>query len=285
MRGRLLRSGGGSLIALAACQASGDPGPPSPSLTATLTAPAPPLPDPGFPVCPPDMMLVEGDFCPEAEQRCLEADPEHRADPSAPERCTRFAEPSTCRSTTRQRQRFCIDRYEWPNRKGDLPLVLVDFHQAEAHCESVHKRLCDEHEWLFACEGERMLPYTYGYIRDPTRCVIDRLYVERPRALARWDDCMASKDCRALFERLDQREPAGTFVSCTSPFGVHDMNGNVNEWVRIPGASSPRRSGLKGGWWGPVRNRCRPTVRFHDENDWGYEIGFRCCRDAAPEPG
>ena len=59
-----------------------------------------------------------------------------------------------------------------------------------------------------------------------------------------------------------------------------DLNGNVNEWVRIPGEKPPNRSGLKGGWWGPVRDRCRPTVRFHKENDYGYEAGFRCCKDA-----
>jgi formylglycine-generating enzyme len=267
------------------CRTDGDPGPP-PEFSTPLVASSTPTvkEDPAFPACPPDMVLVEGEHCPEADQRCVDLDPEHRADPSAPERCMRFAEPSTCRSSARKHLRVCVDRYEWPNRKGALPLVLVDYHQAQAHCESVNKRLCDEDEWLFACEGEEMLPYVHGYVRDPTRCVVDRLYVERPRVLEKWDSCMESEGCRSLFEALDQREPSGSFARCVSPFGVHDMNGNVNEWVTVPGAAPPRRSGLKGGWWGPVRNRCRPTVRFHEEHDWGYEIGFRCCRDAASSP-
>jgi formylglycine-generating enzyme required for sulfatase activity len=67
-----------------------------------------------------------------------------------------------------------------------------------------------------------------------------------------------------------------------SPFGVYDLNGNINEWVERPGKEYPNRSGLKGGWWGPVRGRCRPTVGFHKEDDYGYEEGFRCCKDAAP---
>ena len=62
--------------------------------------------------------------------------------------------------------------------------------------------------------------------------------------------------------------------------GAYDLNGNVNEWVERPHQKVPDRSGLKGGWWGPVRGRCRPTVTFHKESDYGYEVGFRCCADA-----
>ena len=163
-----------------------------------------------------------------------------------------------------------------------MPQVLVDWADATRACEGAGKRLCAEDEWLFACEGEAMLPYATGYDRDPTACVMDRPYVERPKTLARWDACMASPECRRDFRKVDQREPSGAFERCVSPFGVHDMNGNVNEWVSLPGEAYPHRSGLKGGWWGPVRDRCRPTVRFHDESDWGYEIGFRCCADARP---
>ena len=75
--------------------------------------------------------------------------------------------------------------------------------------------------------------------------------------------------------------PIGATHKCVSWAGVIDMNGNVNEWVELPGKEHPHRSGLKGGWWGPVRNRCRPTVKFHKEYDYGYEAGFRCCQDPA----
>jgi formylglycine-generating enzyme len=229
--------------------------------------------------CPSDMVLVEGSFCPEVEQRC--ASPEG-ASLTGQAMCREFHAPSRCLSARRELKRFCIDRYEWPNRAGVRPQVLTQWTEARALCSGAGKRLCRDTEWLFACEGEAMLPYTYGYVRDPTICVLDRLYIEPGDAFLRWDACLADPACKARFARLDQREPAGASAKCVSPFGVFDMNGNVNEWVEVPGATYPKRSGLKGGWWGPVRNRCRPTVRFHKEDDWGYEVGFRCCEDATP---
>ncbi len=232
--------------------------------------------------CPADMALVDGEFCPDAEQVCREHHPQYRSDQTQSERCTLFEQPSRCRSDERELMRYCIDRYEWPNQPGVKPRVLTQWTEAKALCEGQGKRLCSDSEWLFACEGPEMLPYTYGFRRDPTSCVLDRMYIPPKGRFLRWEACQGDATCRQAFERVDQREPAGSFSACVSPFGVYDMNGNVNEWVEIPGASYPRRSGLKGGWWGPVRDRCRPTVRFHKEDDWGYEVGFRCCQDAAP---
>jgi sulfatase modifying factor 1 len=82
----------------------------------------------------------------------------------------------------------------------------------------------------------------------------------------------------------EQRDPSGGRESCVSPFGVHDTTGNVDEWVvneRGKEKEKPYVSGLKGGYWGPVRDRCRPMTTDH--NRWHtYQIGFRCCADATP---
>ncbi|WP_437676088.1 formylglycine-generating enzyme family protein [Sorangium sp. So ce131] len=246
--------------------------------------------------CPDDMVLVEGDYCPVVEQVCLKHHKEYEkdqarrvkaeAEPEGPstvsERCLEYKQPTACLSKRRAPMRYCVDRYEWPNRKGELPALLVSWREAVKVCEGVGKRLCTEDEFNFACEGEEMLPYTYGYVRDPTKCNIDRPFRQRERTLFRYERCMKHPACKAELERLDQRAPAGSMPACVSPFGVYDLNGNMNEWVVRPGRKSPERSGLKGGWWGPMRGRCRPTVGFHKEEDYGYEAGFRCCKDAAP---
>ncbi|WP_437991841.1 formylglycine-generating enzyme family protein [Sorangium sp. So ce145] len=256
-------------------------------------------PDAGLPGssegCPDDMVLVEGDYCPVVDQICLkhhkeyEKDQERRATPykeaegptSVSERCLEYRRPSECLSKKRAPMRFCVDRYEWPNRKGELPALLVSWRQAVKACEGVGKRLCTEDEFNFACEGEEMLPYTYGFVRDATKCNIDRPFRQREVTLYHYERCMRHPKCKAELERLDQRVPAGSMPACVSPFGAYDLNGNINEWVVRPGRKSPERSGLKGGWWGPMRGRCRPTVGFHKEEDYGYEQGFRCCKDAA----
>ena len=57
-------------------------------------------------------------------------------DAESSERCLRFSEPSRCVSEKRRLVRYCVDRYEWPNRAGELPQVLVDWADASHACES-----------------------------------------------------------------------------------------------------------------------------------------------------
>jgi sulfatase modifying factor 1 len=263
----------------------------SPSASVSVIPPSPAGRTDG---CPEDMVRVQGEYCPDVEQTCLEHHPEYEKDrkkkekaaekgekykSTVSERCLRYA-PTKCLSQSKRKMSFCVDRYEFPNKKGELPALLISWTDAKKTCEGLGKRLCTEDEFNFACEGEAMLPYTYGLERDPEKCSIDKQYRKRERKLYRYDKCMKHPACKAHLEELDQRLPAGSLPGCVSPFGVFDMNGNINEWVEIPGKKYPDRSGLKGGWWGPVRGRCRPTVDFHKEDDYGYEEGFRCCKDA-----
>jgi hypothetical protein len=171
---------------------------------------------------------------------------------------------------------YCIDRFEYPNQLGQNPVIVVTFHEAEAMCGKSKKRLCSESEWTFACEGEEARPYPYGFSRDATACVVDRGW--RPFA----EGALQPRDSAQAREELDrlwQAEPSGSRGACKSPFGVYDMTGNVDEWtgsVRTTGF----RSVLKGGYWGPVRARCRPATRAHDEDFVAYQQGFRCCAGA-----
>ncbi len=55
------------------------------------------------------------------------------------------------------------------------------------------------------------------------------------------------------------------------------MTGNVDEWVlnergTIQGPEF--QSGLKGGYWSPVRNRCRPTTTDHNHWHHGYRLSL-----------
>jgi len=89
-----------------------------------------------------------------------------------------------------------------------------------------------------------------------------------------------SEKARAELDRLWQGEPSGTRPKCRSPFGVYDLTGNVDEWTRSVNPTG-YASILKGGYWGPVRARCRPSTRAHGEDFIDYQQSFRCCAPPA----
>ncbi len=215
--------------------------------------------------CPEGMIEVEGDYCPNVEQKCL-----RWLDPETHMRCAEFAPTGSCQGRTTHK-RFCIDRFEYPNQPGEKPVVMKTWYEAKATCEGMGKRLCGESEWTLACEGQEHLPYPYGQARSAEACNIDKPYIlPDEKAIAN----PATRDAEVA--RLDQREPSGVRESCVSPYGVHDMTGNVDEWV-VNENGRPYQSGLKGGYWGPVRTRCRPMTTAHNEDFSFYQIGFRCC--------
>jgi len=231
------------------------------------------------PVCPPDMVEVEGDYCSVVEQYCVRpVDPKHLER----DRCAEFAPTGRCLGAPAVHKHVCVDRYEWPNQAGVKPAVAVDWNTARDQCASAGKRLCSDSEWTLACEGQERLPYPYGYARNASACNIDKPYIVPDDA--KWANLRTRP---AEIARLDQRDPSGARESCVSPYGVHDMTGNVDEWVLNEGGKEkekPYVSGLKGGYWGPVRDRCRPMTTDHNQWHTGYQIGFRCCRDPA-QPG
>jgi sulfatase modifying factor 1 len=206
----------------------------------------------------PDMIEISGQFCPTAIQSCLKyKDPPN----SIVRRCTKFA-PTKCTSAKIGMQ-FWIDREEF-TEDGRIPVVSINWFEAKKTCEQRGKRLCTEQEWTFACEGEKQLPYPYGYERDSSTCNID------------------NEELVANGKLIDRRATIDKFPNCLSPFDVHNMTGNVDEWVfstRGSTTSVPYVSGLKGGWWGPLRNRCRPMTDGHNQAYKQEQIGFRCCKD------
>ena len=209
--------------------------------------------------CPSDMVLVAGDYCPEVREKC-----QRWLDPPPYQfyRCAVYEEPSVCVSK-RVRERFCIDREEYVRPGDDLPLAHQSWTSAEEICKISGKRLCKESEWQFACEGEEMRPYPYGFERDSTACNIDQMHLGKPQS-----------------GLSDLRAPTSAYPRCVSPFGVHDMSGNVEEWATKDDGKAKDRSTMKGAWWLPGKNTCRAATLGHGEVYEGPQTGLRCCADA-----
>jgi hypothetical protein len=208
--------------------------------------------------CGAGMLLVEGDFCPKVAQKCLQqSDPEGSMLRSL--RCAEYEQPARCASQQRVRMKYCIDKTEYMSEGSKRATSGQTLSQAQAACQSQGKRLCSNEEWTFACEGEAMQPYPYGFKRDQQRCNIDRIDLV--------DGAGKLKDLRAS---------PGSYPECKSSFGVLNLSGNVEEYVMNSRGSAQR----KGGYWQPGANHCRAAEPHEDPGYAAIETGFRCCSDA-----
>ena len=88
-----------------------------------------------------------------------------------PERCAEFDRTkwlAASKELPTKPLHFCMDRFEYPNQKGEYPWIAVSWYEAVDLCAEEGQRLCNEDEWTFACEGDEAMPYPYGYVRDPS---------------------------------------------------------------------------------------------------------------------
>jgi hypothetical protein len=216
--------------------------------------------------CANGMVKVEGQYCTEVKHDCIKWLDDEKL-PYA--RCGEYAPQATCVGE-RVAMSFCIDQHEYTKPGDQLPLNHQSFVTATQICKDRGLRVCTESEWNFACEGEQMLPYPYGIKREP-KCNQDR-----PK------EDLYDKSNKQYQVLADRRMPNGANSECVSPFGVYDMVGNLDEPVLREEArfAYPYRNGLKGGWWMPARNRCRPATTKHDDHYEDIQVGVRCCGDA-----
>ncbi|MFT3706550.1 MAG: SUMF1/EgtB/PvdO family nonheme iron enzyme [Archangium sp.] len=144
---------------------------------------------------------------------------------------------------------FCIDAFEYPNKKGTAPTASIGFADAKRLCEAQSKRLCTEAEWEKSCKGPGNAKWPYGNGFDSNSCNTE-------------DDI---GDSRSL-------APAGRFAKCRSGYGVADMSGNVSEWTadRV----------IKGGSFASGDYAVRCSARKNGASfAKSTEVGFRCCAD------
>ena len=71
---------------------------------AIALAPTPPTPPP----CAEGMVLVDGDYCDEVEEKCISERPKPHVG------CLEYAAPTVCIGK-QTHMRFCMDKYEFPS--------------------------------------------------------------------------------------------------------------------------------------------------------------------------
>jgi len=151
---------------------------------------------------------------------------------------------------------MCIDRYEWPNKKGGVPLVEVSWVRAKMYCHDVGKRLCTADEWQYACSGR------------------DQKKIKGGGTLGRYPYGAQYKEGVCPAEG-DEIYKSGEFKNCNERFGTGDMVGNVWEWVADKNNGSPVIMG------GSFKYGSKAHCGLSSESSFTTEskiTGFRCCK-------
>lgn len=197
-------------------------------------------------------------------------------------------------------RRFCLDRTEVsmaayrkcvqsgrcsPTGKplndyaGQRPAVYVDWHQARAYCKAVGKRLPTEAQWERAARADR--PDALYPLQGSITC-------QRANYGA-----LPTYPCQRGHSKVP--EPVSRYEA--GPFGLHNMAGNVSEWVAdcyVPDyyRESPTQDPvarpcskdaarvIRGGSFSSPLQDLRITAR---KAAWAhgvfFDVGFRCAKD------
>jgi predicted alpha-1,2-mannosidase len=160
-----------------------------------------------------------------------------------------------------------------------LPQAYVSQVQAAAACAAAGKRLCTPAEWSLACRGPAGRTYPYGDTREPGRCNDARAQHPAIEWFGTTDAWIWSElDHPCLAQLPDSLDPAGANPGCVTPEGVHDLMGNLHEWVDDPAGTGI----FLGGFFVDTVNNgngCLYRTTAHPVTYWDYSTGFRCCAE------
>lgn len=152
--------------------------------------------------------------------------------------------------------------------RGKYPAICMTQHAARSYCKwlsaktGFYYRLATEAEWEYACRAGTTTAYSFG--DDPAKLEDYAVFIDNS------DD---------QYDEVGTKQP--------NPWGLHDMHGNVSEWVldqyrpdayaeragkltveplEIPQTVYPRV--VRGGGWDNDADRLRSGARIFSDPEW-----------------
>ncbi|MEW6721969.1 MAG: SUMF1/EgtB/PvdO family nonheme iron enzyme [Candidatus Micrarchaeota archaeon] len=168
---------------------------------------------------------------------------------------------------------------------GVFPQGYMNQIDARLACGNAGKRLCSLAEWQGACRGSGNNAYPYGSSFVEGKCntdrkphILDRFFPEIPHLKRMGKEF---NDPR-LLQEPGYLAKTGEFAECAGAEGLHDMAGNLSEWVHETVERDGNMFGTFAGgpFSGPLKGGCAHWTNVHAEKYSDYSIGTRCCADA-----
>jgi formylglycine-generating enzyme required for sulfatase activity len=253
------------------------------------------------PTCPDLVVIPPGEFVmgsPKSESGHTDEKPQHTVRIARPLGVSRtevtFEQWDACTAAGR-----CPQAADDGYGRGSYPAINVSWKDAQGYVawlsETTGKRyrLLSESEWEYAARAGTTTPWFWGPEEDS--------YGNRKACEYANTHDESGKEAHPMYVWSEHRcadgyaENAPTAKYKPNPFGLHDMLGNVREWVQdchiegyegAPADGSARDASpcearvVRGGAWVDGPSTSRSAYRYAEKEDFrNYQVGFRVARE------